>query len=327
MLSKQTFPTSLGILRKLPARFSRIDFQISMLKVPDHQVAGHKALNGKLGPLIDDSGRFYKPLQSGQRGLNEAAFYQSFSSDARIPHHIHKFFPKFYGIQSIEASDGSGLQSHLVLQDLVANYSNPSIMDAKIGSCTWYVQAPEAYIQKCLRKDRLSSSIHLGFRISGLQIYAGQDSGCWKPDKKITMNYTADEVKLVLRKFVSSNQSTELNCDQDCAYASSVYGGPSGILAQLLELKSWFEDQTVYHFYSCSVLMVYDKKSLLKGGGADSGPAIKLVDFAHVVDGDGVIDHNFLGGLSSFITFISEIVAQPKLLRRNDEYLRKNDEN
>ncbi|KAL9239818.1 hypothetical protein vseg_014101 [Gypsophila vaccaria] len=282
---------------------------MSKLKVPQHQVAGHKALNGKLGPLIDDSGRFYKPLQSGERGAKEAAFYESFSSDTHVPDHIRRFFPKYYGTQSIEASDGSGLQPHLVLDDLTAKYSNPSIMDTKIGSRTWYPKAPEAYIEKCLRKDRNSSSIPLGFRICGLQIYTGQDSGYWKPDKKVTLNYTAEEVRLVLRKFVSPYESTELNNDHDAAYASSVYDGCSGILAQLKELKSWFEEQTTYHFYSCSILMVYDRKSLLKGEA--SGPAIKLVDFTHVVDGDGAIDHNFLGGLSSFIKFISEIVTHP----------------
>ncbi|KAK9698163.1 hypothetical protein RND81_08G086100 [Saponaria officinalis] len=182
-------------------------------------------------------------------------------------------------------------------------------MDTKIGSRTWYPQAPDAYIEKCLKKDRTSSSVPLGFRICGLQIYTGHDLGYWKPDKNVTQNYTADEVRLVLRKFVSSNESTELNNDLDTAYASSVYGGDSGILAQLKELKSWFEDQMTYHFYSCSILIVYDKKSLLKDEA--SGPAIKLVDFAHVVDGGGVIDHNFLGGLCSFINFISEIVAHP----------------
>ncbi|KAH9609524.1 hypothetical protein KSS87_022516 [Heliosperma pusillum] len=282
-----------------------------MLKIPDHQVAGHRALNGKLGPQIDDSGRFYKPLQSGERGSHEVAFYESFSSDTSVPNNVRKFFSKFYGTQSIEASDGSGLQPHLVMEDLISKYTNPSIMDVKIGSRTWYPQAPEAYFQKCLKKDIETSSAPLGFRICGVQIYRAQDSdlGYWKPDKKVTMRYTADEVKLVLRNFVSSNQSTTVNNDPDSAFASKVYGGSSGILAQLMELKSWFEDQTTYHFYSCSILIVYDKESTIKGGA--SGPAIKLIDFAHVIDGNGVIDHNFLGGLCSLIKFISEIVTVP----------------
>lgn len=70
-----------------------------MLKVQDHQVAGHKAGNEKLAPLIDDSGHFYKPHQGDEHGSNEASFYASFSSDTRIPGHICRFFLNFYGTQ------------------------------------------------------------------------------------------------------------------------------------------------------------------------------------------------------------------------------------
>lgn len=278
----------------------------STFTVPDHQVAGHRALNGKLGPLIDELGRFYKPLQKNERGSREADFYQSFMSEERVPDKVRKFFPKFHGIELIEASDRSGPQPHLVLEDVVSNYTNPCIMDIKIGSRTWYPQASEDYIQKCLKKDRESSSLSLGFRVSGVQIYRSEELGYWKPYYKLFQNYTADEVRLVLRKFTSSNiKSIEHDKDLDCALALSVYGGISGILEQLQELKSWFEEQTIYHFYSCSVLMVYDKESLKEG----KGPAIKLVDFAHVFEGNGVIDHNFLGGICSFIKFISELVT------------------
>lgn len=289
-----------------------------MFKVPDHQVAGHKALDGQLGPLIDESGLFYKPLQKDERGLREVEFYKIFAADVRVPDHIRRIFPKSFGTQVLEASDGSGPRSHLVLEDLMSKYTNPSIIDFKIGSRTWYPQATEEYIQKCLKKDRESSSLPLGFRISGLQIYEDQDSGYWKPDRKLTLKYTADDVRLVLRKFVSSNKSLDFKKEPDCAYASSVYGGCSGILAQLLELKSWFEEQTIYHFYSCSVLMVYDKESLVQG---ERGPAIKLVDFAHVIEGDGVLDHNFLGGLCSLIKFISDVLTTTNGCTTNQDCL------
>lgn len=276
-----------------------------MLKVPDHQVAGHKACDGMIGPLVDDSGHYYKPLQNDERGSAEVAFYTSFSINNNIPNHIRRFFPIFHGTQLIEASDGSGLHPHLVLQDVVSSCLNPSIMDIKIGSRTWYPEASEEYIQKCFKKDRESTSLALGFRISGLQVHGSKESGFWKPDKKLIQNFTAKDVRLVLRKFVSSNTSADSGTDPDCSFASTVYGGSAGILAQLLELKEWFEDQTIFHFYSCSVLMVYDKESVSEG--RSSGAEVRLVDFAHVAEGKGIIDHNFLGGLCSFIKFISEI--------------------
>ncbi|KAJ7960259.1 Inositol polyphosphate multikinase [Quillaja saponaria] len=235
-----------------------------MLKVPDHQVAGHQASDGVIGPLVDDSGHFYKPLQNDERGSNEVAFYKSFSSDACIPAHIRRYFPIFYGTKDIEASDGSGLHPHLILEDVVSIYQKPSIMDIKIGSRTWYTQASDDYIEKCLKKDRETSSLSLGFRISGLQMFGTKDSEFWKPGKKLTQSLNSDEAKLLLRKFVSSNMPADSDVCPDSALASNVYGGPAGVLEQLLELKAWFENQTIYHFYSCSILILYDKEAVLK---------------------------------------------------------------
>lgn len=282
-----------------------------MLKVPDHQVAGHKAGGGRLGPLVDDSGRFYKPLQGDERGANEVSFYTSFSSNTKIPDHIARFFPKFDGTQLLEASDGSGMQPHLVLQDLTFDRVNPSIMDIKIGSRTWPAHAPDDYIQKCLKKDRETSSLPLGFRISGARIFQNTKLGFWEPENRTSIQkLSADEVKLLLKKFVSSNGSEGSDLKLDCAFASTVYGGSTGILSQLLELKAWFEDQSMYHFYSCSVLMMFERE--LASSGKSPRAQIKLVDFAHVHEGKGVIDHNFLGGLCSFIKFISEILTTPE---------------
>ncbi|KAE8719693.1 Inositol polyphosphate multikinase beta [Hibiscus syriacus] len=275
-----------------------------MLKVPEHQVAGHQAIDGNLGPLVDDSGRFYKPLQENERGTKELAFYRSLSSDTLVPDHIRRFFPVFYGSQLLEASDGSGLRPHLALQDLASNHLNPSILDVKMGSRTWYPEASDEYIQRCLEKDRTTTTVSLGFRISGLQIYESKESGFWKPSRKDVLNFTAEDVRLVLRKFVSSNSS---DMKPDCCFAPTVYGGPAGILEQLLELKTWFEDQTIFHLNSTSLLILFDKESVLKGRTPLG--EVKLIDFAHVVEGKGVIDHNFLGGICSLIKFISEVLS------------------
>lgn len=278
-----------------------------MLKIPDHQVAGHEAGAGKLGPLVDDSGRFYKPLQSGKRGLEEAAFYESFSSNAKVSEHIRKYFPTYYGTKVMKASTGVE-HPHIVLQDLASTRVNPSIMDIKIGSRTWGPEASEEYIAKCLKKDRESTSVSLGFRLSGLQVFINGESGLYKPNRDFIRKTGHDDVRVILRKFVSSNPSEELDTVPDCSLASSVYGGTNGILAQLLELKAWFEDQTIYHFNACSVLFMFEKGLVLNG--ATSNAEVKLIDFAHVTEGKGVIDHNFLGGLCSLIKFISDTLTE-----------------
>ncbi|KAL3644095.1 inositol polyphosphate multikinase [Castilleja foliolosa] len=56
--------------------------------------------------------------------------------------------------------------------------------------------------------------------------------------------------------------------------------------------------------------MIFEKGIAING--KSTGPEIKLVDFAHVFEGNGIIDHNFLGGLCSLIKVISEILTTPK---------------
>lgn len=271
------------------------------LKIPEHQVAGHQAKTGILGPLIDDSGKFYKPLQGDERGSNELAFYTSLYSDPRIPSNILKFFPSFHGTQTVDASDGSGLHPHLVLEDIVSNYTNPAVVDIKIGSRTWHPQSSEDYIRKCLQKDRESSSIKLGFRISGLRS-VGPTNQLWQPHKKFLMDLSVDDVMLVLRKFVSSDGDVD---EPDVVFGSRVF---VPVLEELLELKKWFEVQTIFHFYSCSVLVVYEKDEK-EDEKKSASAVVKLVDFAHVVDAKGAIDHNFLGGLCSLIKFVKDVLA------------------
>ena len=58
---------------------------------------------------MDGSGRFYKPLQDGERGSREKKFYECFWTDESIPVSVKSVFPFYYGTSQIEASDGSGL--------------------------------------------------------------------------------------------------------------------------------------------------------------------------------------------------------------------------
>ncbi|AQK84672.1 Succinate--CoA ligase [ADP-forming] subunit beta mitochondrial [Zea mays] len=137
------------------------------LHPPEHQVAGHRASASKLGPLIDGSGLFYKPLQAGDRGEHEVAFYEAFSAHAAVPARIRDtFFPRFHGTRLLptEAQPGEP-HPHLVLDDLLAGFEAPCVADIKIGAITWPPSSPEPYIAKYLAKDRGTTSVLLGFRV------------------------------------------------------------------------------------------------------------------------------------------------------------------
>lgn len=278
---------------------------MSDLRPPEHQVAGHRASASKLGPLVDGSGLFYKPLQAGDRGEHEVAFYEAFSTHPAVQPRIRDtFFPRFHGTRLLptEARPGEPYP-HLVLDDLHAGLEAPSVADLKIGAITWPPSSPEPYVAKCLAKDRGTTSVLLGFRVSGVRV-VGPGGAVWSPEHPELKALDTAGVRRVLRRYVSSVSGEGV----DCALAAAVYGGEGGVLSQLRELKAWFEEQTLFHFYSASILLGYDANVSRTGVG--SGVRVKLVDFAHVAEGDGVIDHNFLGGLCSLIKFISDIVSE-----------------
>ncbi|KAL6634473.1 hypothetical protein ACP70R_027144 [Stipagrostis hirtigluma subsp. patula] len=279
---------------------------MSELRPPEHQVAGHRASAGKLGPLVDGAGLFYKPLQAGDRGEHELAFYEAFSAHPAVPARIRDaFFPRFHGTRLLPIAARPGEpHPHIALEDLLAGVASPSVIDIKIGACTWPPSSPEPYVAKCLAKDRGSTSVLLGFRISGVRV-VGPGDAVWTLERPEIKALDTAGVRRVLRRYVSSVGGEGV----DCALAAAVYGGEGGVLAQLRELKAWFEEQTLFHFYSASILLGYDANAV-SAAGIGGGVKVKLVDFAHVTEGDGVIDHNFLGGLCSLIKFLSDIVAE-----------------
>ena len=287
-----------------PAAPPRIVGIMSDLRAPEHQVAGHRAAPDKLGPLVDGAGLFYKPLQALDRGEQELAFYTAFSAHPDVPPRIRDaFFPRFHGTRLLPTAASPGeSHPHLILDDILKGLAAPSVTDIKIGACTWPPRAPEPYVEKCLAKDRGSTSVLLGFRVSGVMV-SDPSGAVWRPDRSELKGTDIPGVRRMLRRYVSSVGG------EDCALAAAVYGGEGGVLAQLRELKAWFEVQTLFHFYSASVLLSYDANAVTAPGGA---PRVKLVDFAHVVESEGVIDHNFLGGLCSLIKFIDDIVSSDK---------------
>jgi len=270
-------------------------------KVAANQVAGHRFEEGRVGSLVDDSGRFYKPLQDGARGDKETLFYDKIWSDTAVPPAVKAFFPHFYGTINIDAPDGSSIR-HAIMEDLTHGFTHPCIIDAKIGARTWYPEAGEKYIQKCLQKDSETTSAALGFRLAGMQVYKSVNATVWKAPRIWCKNITVSDVPAALERYVSSNPSDEQNWD--AAFASDVYGGTHGAIAQLQELKAWFEEQKFYHFFSASVLIVYEGEPSVDARTV----AVKLVDFAHVLYDQDAIDENFLVGLNALIKMLSNIV-------------------
>lgn len=83
-------------------------------------------------------------------------------------------------------------------------------------------------------------------------------------------------------------------------------------LKHLVELQNWFNKQSIYHFYSCSVLVIYDAfteeirqhfdhKEQSSLFSIDCLVRVKMVDFGRVFPANNTLDLNFLFGLERLI--------------------------
>ena len=287
-------------------------------------MAGHLRENGKAGALVDaESGVWYKPLQAGPRGKREVAFYEAvfrgggggggggragggpeeeegiFPASASSAHYrcfvpscavvLTRFVPRFYGQREVTG------RPYLLLEDFTRIYQNPSIVDVKVGFRTWSPEAGEAAILKCRQKDRATTSGALGFKICGMQVFEGVCGCYFKASKNwCKSNLTPPLVAGLLGRFPQNGTGL-------CA--ADVYGGPRGALAQLRALEAWFESQTDFHFFSASVLILYEGAAKR---AEDAHVQVKLVDFAHTYWGVGKRDDNFLGGIRALADALAD---------------------
>ncbi|MCO5600722.1 hypothetical protein L7F22_054837 [Adiantum nelumboides] len=187
-------------------------------------------------------------------------------------------------------------------------FQRPCVIDLKMGVRTWYPGASEQYIAKSKIKDAESTSENLGFRVSGLQVFDTSSGKTWKPERRWCKMLDVNATKVLLKQFVSSNLT---DGNPDCAYAAAVYGGEKGLIKKLDELRSWFAVQTSYHFFSSSILLMYESDCTTQDGSQENMcSTVKLVDFAHVLIGQEAVDENFLQGLDTLMDILLEIAGQ-----------------
>jgi 1D-myo-inositol-tetrakisphosphate 5-kinase/inositol-polyphosphate multikinase len=293
-----------------------------------NQVAGHRFEEGRVGSLVDGKGLFFKPLQGDERGEREVAFYQQFWGDESVPANIKAFFPKFYGVKELEAAGPVGKIKHAALEDLTHSYVHPSIVDIKMGKQTWYPGCSKEYEEKCRAKDATTPSPEIGFRISGMQVFDPKTGETWRAAREWGKGLDAWSTSAALKRFIApadDKQSRRTAADRI-----------RSLLAHLHELQRWFESQQTYHFYSASLLLMYDSPSKdnsltdhrapdlmdttdgaaksRNNGATESETSnqveVRLIDFAHVIDGKGNIDSNFLSGLQILIERFTELLSE-----------------
>lgn len=218
---------------------------------------------------------------------------------------LTEFTAQYFGVADGHRFEGRTMNpptthSHLLLQNLIASFRQPNIIDIKMGTRTYEPTAPIS--KQISQAAKYPQQLVLGFRIVGMGVHMPDGTyQYWDKSFGVTLKKEEDLVAALMSFFQCTNAA------MNKPYIRFIL---ACVIQQLNRIKHWFEvENTSLVFYASSILIAYEKSIQIDDvtfSTCCNEPIVKMIDFAHVCRRTGG-DCGYLTGLRSLIKILCAI--------------------